>query len=97
LVDLLPVIRCHVYHPAFGGSFSLKRVVPALVPELLYEDLAIHEEHMSSLELERLLFRGQESRRGTKAQLRKDLLRYGYQDTWGLVKLLRRLREVVRA
>src|SRR5207245_9350733 len=25
LVDLLQVVRSHVYHPAFGGSFSLKR------------------------------------------------------------------------
>ena len=25
LWDLLPVMRKHVYHPAFGGSFSLKR------------------------------------------------------------------------
>ncbi len=28
LVDLLPVVRQHVYHPEFGGSFSLKSVVP---------------------------------------------------------------------
>ena len=34
LVDLLPVIRDYVYHPDFGGSFSLKSVLPALVPEL---------------------------------------------------------------
>jgi predicted RecB family nuclease len=34
LWDLLPVVRNHVYHPAFGGSFSLKAVLPALVPEI---------------------------------------------------------------
>ena len=33
LWDLLPIIRNHVYHPAFGGSYSLKSVLPALVPE----------------------------------------------------------------
>jgi hypothetical protein len=32
LWDLLPIIRNHVYHPAFAGSFSLKYVLPALVP-----------------------------------------------------------------
>jgi hypothetical protein len=32
LADLLPVIRAHVYHPDFGGTFSLKAVLPALVP-----------------------------------------------------------------
>ena len=32
LVDLLPVLRRSVYHPGFQGSFSLKRVAPALAP-----------------------------------------------------------------
>ena len=30
LVDFKKIIKEHVYHPAFGGSFSLKAVVPAL-------------------------------------------------------------------
>ena len=96
LVDLLPVIRNHVYHPDFGGSFSLKRVLPALVPGLGYEDLAINEGGMASLELERLLFQGAELTEDTKAQLRTDLLRYCGQDTFGLVKLLHRLQELAR-
>ena len=33
LFDLLPIMREHVYHPAFAGSYSLKSVLPALVPE----------------------------------------------------------------
>ncbi len=34
LIDLLPVVRNNVYHPKFRGSFSIKDVLPALVPEL---------------------------------------------------------------
>ncbi len=94
LIDLLPVIRNHVYHPDFGGSFSLKRVLPALVPELRYDNLAINEGGLASLELERLLFNGADLTPEAKAQLRADLLRYCHQDTWGLVRLLRRLREL---
>lgn len=30
LVDLLPIVRDHVYHPDFLGSFSQKSVLPAL-------------------------------------------------------------------
>ena len=41
LWDLLPVVRNHVYHPAFGGSFSLKAVLPALVPEMTYEGMEV--------------------------------------------------------
>lgn len=33
LVDPLPLIREHLYHPAFNGSFSLKSVAPALLGE----------------------------------------------------------------
>lgn len=32
LADLLPVLRKCVYHPGFGGSFSIRRVAPVLVP-----------------------------------------------------------------
>jgi len=89
-------VRNHVYHPDFGGSFSLKRVLPALVPELRYDDLPIAEGETASLELERLLFQEAEPTPEARAQLRSDLLRYCHQDTWGLVKLLEHLRQLVR-
>ncbi|MGA8087109.1 MAG: DUF2779 domain-containing protein, partial [Terracidiphilus sp.] len=34
LWDLWPFVKRHVYHPQFQGSFSLKTVLPALVPDL---------------------------------------------------------------
>jgi hypothetical protein len=92
LVDLLPVVRNHVYHPDFGGSFSLKRVLPALVPEMSYRGLAIAEGETASLELGRLLFHGDAMEPEERARLRADLLAYCHQDTWGLVRLLERLR-----
>jgi hypothetical protein len=30
-----------VYHPAFAGSYSLKAVLPALVPDMTYEGMAV--------------------------------------------------------
>jgi hypothetical protein len=92
LVDLLPIVRNHVYHPDFGGSFSLKSVLPALVPELGYDGLAIADGGTASLELERLLFNAEGLEPAARERLRSDLLRYCHQDTWGLVKLLERLR-----
>jgi hypothetical protein len=92
LVDLLPVVRNHVYHPDFGGSFSLKRVLPALVPESSYAELAIAEGQAASLALAALLFHGDELEPAERARLRADLLAYCHQDTWGLVRLLERLR-----
>jgi hypothetical protein len=92
VVDLLPVVRNHVYHPDFGGSFSLKRVLPAPVPEMSYRGLAIAEGGTASLELARLLFHGDEMEPEERTRLRADLLAYCRQDTWGLVRLLERLR-----
>jgi len=94
LVDPLPIVRNHVYHPDFGGSFSLKSVLPALVPDLRYDNLEIADGGTASLELERLLLNGDGLEPEAKARLRSDLLRYCYQDTWGLVKLLERLRQI---
>ena len=41
LWDLLPFVRKHVYHPKFNGSFSIKSVLPALVPEMTYEGMKV--------------------------------------------------------
>jgi hypothetical protein len=38
-VDLLPITRRAYYHPSQRGSWSIKTVLPALVPELNYSDL----------------------------------------------------------
>lgn len=39
LEDLLPVARAFYYHPSQQGSWSLKAVLPALCPELSYDQL----------------------------------------------------------
>jgi len=39
MVDLLPVARNRYYHPNQQGSWSIKAVVSAVVPELRYDDL----------------------------------------------------------
>ncbi len=95
LIDLLPVVRNHLYHPDFGGSFSLKRVLPALVPALSYGDLQVTEGEMASLELMRLMLRRDELRDAERTRLRQALLAYCERDSWAMVKLLERLRSLV--
>jgi len=92
--DLLPAVRNHVYHPDFGGSFSLKSVLPALVPELSYDELEVSDGSAAALELARLLLRGNTLNAAENARLRKALLRYCELDTWGTVRLLERLHEL---
>jgi predicted RecB family nuclease len=90
LWDLLPVVRNHVYHPAFGGSFSLKATLPALVPEMTYEGMEVPNGQAAGLAWESMIGnRVTDSERQAK---RKALLEYCGQDTLALVKLLEALR-----
>jgi len=94
LIDLHPIIRDHVYHPDFRGSFSLKYVLTPLVPELTYDDLVIVDGLVASVEIARLLFVAQKISPEERDRVRKDLLDYCERDTWAMVKLLERLREL---
>jgi hypothetical protein len=90
LWDLLPVVRDRVYHPVFAGSYSLKAVLPAFVPDMTYEGMDVADGQQAGLAWEAMV-RGdadQPSREG----LRKALLDYCGQDTLGLVRVLDKLR-----
>lgn len=90
--DLLPIVREHVYHPDFGGSFGLKSVLPALVPELSYDALAIQSGGSASVELERLLLCEAKSSAAERSELRRALLEYCRLDTLAMVKIVERMR-----
>lgn len=94
LVDPLPVVRGHVYHPAFGGSFGLKRVIPALVPDLSYDGLAIADGGTASLVLARRVLGDEPIPAAERAAQQEALLAYCERDTLGLVRLVARLREL---
>jgi hypothetical protein len=89
LWDLLPVIRNHVYHPAFAGSYSLKSVLPALVPEMTYEGMEVADGKAAGLTWESLV-RGGLDQDG-RDRIRKALLAYCRQDTMGMIKILEHL------
>ncbi len=90
LWDLHPVIRSHYYHPGFAGSYSIKVVLPALVPALAYDDLEIQEGALASLQFHRMAFGGLDDRE--QARIREALLEYCARDTLALVELRRALR-----
>ena len=91
LWDLLPVIKSHYYHPAFNGSYSIKSVLPAVVPALGYDDLAIQEGGQAAAEYYRMVFL--ESDWVERDSIREALLRYCERDTLAMVELRRALKE----
>jgi hypothetical protein len=87
LWDLLPVIRGNVYNPRFRGSYSIKAVcLPALVPRMTYESMAIADGEHAGLAWNHLIHDdlGEDQRK----KLRKALLAYCAQDTLAMVHLL---------
>lgn len=96
VVDLLPLVRDHVYHPDFGGSFSLKSVVPALAPELSYRELSIASGEHASFELEQLLLGACQSKTELERR-RRALLEYCRLDSLGMVAVYRRLLALSRS
>jgi Domain of unknown function(DUF2779) len=92
LWDLLPVVRNHVYHQAFAGSYSLKSVLPVLVPDMTYEGMTVADGVDAGLAWESMLqVIGDQIER---ERLRKALLHYCGQDTLALVKILTMLRSI---
>jgi len=90
LFDLLPVVRDHVYHPAFAGSYSLKSVLPALVPAMSYDGMAVGNGQDAGLVWESLVRGGLDQ--AESERIRKALLAYCGQDTMAMVRLLENLK-----
>ena len=89
LVDLEAIVTDNVYHPRFHGSFSLKSVLPALVPGCGYDGLTIRDGGAAALAYERLRLLAPGA---DKDQLRADMIEYCAQDTRGMVEIYRMLR-----
>ena len=92
--DLLTAVKNHFYHPGFRGSFSIKNVVPALLPELAYDELEVADGMAASNLLERILCRPDELGAEQCETLRTELSAYCEHDTAVMVALFRHLREL---
>ena len=84
LVDLLPVVRNTYYHPEFRGSFSIKNVLPVLVPGMGYGDLEIADGQTASVHYIQALA---SSDRGKRQRTFDNLRAYCERDTLAMVRL----------
>jgi hypothetical protein len=91
LWDLHQIIKDHYYHPAFQGSYSIKAVLPALVPSLDYGDLAIQDGGVAALHYYRMVF--EETDLVERARISEALLKYCARDTQAMLELRRVLLE----
>ncbi|MFC1526218.1 DUF2779 domain-containing protein [Candidatus Latescibacterota bacterium] len=85
LVDLEAIIRAQYCHPGFEGSTSIKKVLPVLVPELSYDDLAIGD---GDTAMATFAWMAQGRISGAEAdRARQNLLVYCERDTYAMVRL----------
>jgi CRISPR/Cas system-associated exonuclease Cas4 (RecB family) len=95
LKNILPVIEDHVYQPNFRGSFSIKKVLPALVPDLTYAALDVADGDTAITRFARMA-RGEIS--GDKVGItRQQLLDYCKLDTFAMVSLHQALIQLAAA
>jgi hypothetical protein len=95
IMDLAdPIRRGLIYHPGFYGSFSLKKVVPALIPELAYDDLEVADGTTASNRLFSLMMGSPPPGTAEAETTRKELLAYCERDTLVMVRLLEKLGEL---
>jgi predicted RecB family nuclease len=94
LWDLHAVVRAHYCHPGFGGSYSIKAVLPALIPALAYDDLEIRDGTMASLQYARTIETAIDLTE--REQLRASLLKYCERDTRAMLEVRRALRARAR-
>lgn len=91
---MVPFRKRSVYLCPQNGSYSIKAVLPAMVPELSYKGLPVADGAAASQAYLRMRATGVDAERES---LRSHLLDYCYLDTWGMVRIVEKLQEMIGA
>lgn len=86
LVDLLPLIQAHYYHPEMRGSYSIKQVLSAAVPHLSYAALPGVQNGLQAQRAYKEAVAAETSLSRREA-IQRELLAYCQLDTLAMVEL----------
>ena len=87
---MIPFQNKWYYTPEMRGSYSIKSVLPSLIPELSYNDLNINDGGTASSTFQSMI---NGSFKGDELSTRKDLLEYCKLDTYAMVKIIEKLKK----
>lgn len=90
---MIPFQKRYFYAPAMRGSYSIKAVLPALVPDMSYGDMPVADGGAAMRAFEELWYETDEERR---EEIRRDLLAYCKLDTLAMVRIVEQLEELKR-
>ena len=86
IVDLLKIAKARYHHPIQKGKWSIKKLLPAIVPDLTYDDLdGVRNGSMAMNAYREILDRNTSALR--RADLRQQLIDYCELDTLAMVKI----------
>jgi hypothetical protein len=88
---MFPFQKRYYYKPEMKGSYSIKNVLPALVPDLSYEGMPVADGGMAMLAYESLLY---ETNPDKIKDIRKNLLEYCKMDTYAMVRIWEELERI---
>ncbi len=89
MIDLADFINKEMYiHPKFLGSWSIKNVLPVMVPDLSYKNLKINKGDIAMLTWWKMV-----NKKDKKEA--KDLLEYCKLDTLAMVRIWERLKTLI--
>ena len=88
---MIPFQRKYYYAPEMKGSYSIKAVLPALLPELSYDKLVINEGGLASIAYESLQ---SETDLMRMAEIKEQLLEYCKLDTFAMVAILKKMESL---
>ncbi len=92
MFDLMEVVSKGYYlNPEFRGSWSIKNVLPVMVPELSYKDLPINKGDMAMIAWWEMVHSTEPT---TKQKTIESLLKYCGLDTLAMVKIWEKLKKL---
>lgn len=93
MFDLMEIVSKGYYlHPDFRGSWSIKNVLPVMVPELSYKDLPINKGDMAMIAWWEMVH---DSDASAKQKIADSLLKYCGLDTLAMLKIWGKLHELI--
>ncbi len=90
---MLPFQKKYFYTPEMRGSYSIKYVLPALVPKMNYDELKIKEGGTASIAFESLYY---ETDFFKIKEIRENLTAYCKMDTLAMTEVFKKLEEKVK-
>lgn len=93
MFDLMDIFKNGYFvDKGFMASASLKKVMPVMVPDLSYKDLAIQEGETASNSWPKLF--DKKLSKGEREKIYKDMIAYCRLDTLAMVRILEKLRSI---